>query len=370
MDTKSQKILEDSSVANNPSRSGRPSREEEKASLARYDSAALELFQADLAQAHIRGQWQNEVLRKSGNAGVWSDGSLAPKSGGQPFLWQWRLIKGFLEQSCLAVPESYTSRRSLMFNNPELARGTTNTINMGVQMIRPGEMAWAHRHSISALRFVISGDPNIFTVVDGVRCAMETGDLILTPQWRWHDHYNQTANPAIWLDVLDGPVMGAFNQVVFESYGERQQPILNYESDVAEDGRVLRFRFQDVVAALAAMPQEAVSAADGFVYEYRDPVTAQAPLPTLGCRMLRLAAGFSGENCRRSTSEIYHVVRGHGRAIIGDRVLEWGPGDCFALPNWSWRSIQNASSEEDALLFAAHDRPLIDMLGLYREARG
>ena len=42
--------------------------------------------------------------------------------------------------------------------NPGLAKGTTNTINMGIQMIRPGELAWAHRHSISAIRFVIDGD--------------------------------------------------------------------------------------------------------------------------------------------------------------------------------------------------------------------
>jgi hypothetical protein len=129
------------------------------------------------------------------------------------------------------VPESNTSRRSIMFNNPGLAKGTTNTINMGIQMIRPGELAWAHRHSISAIRFIISGDPGISTVVDGVRCAMETGDLILTPQWMWHDHLNQTAKPAIWLDVLDGPVIGMFNQIVFESFGEKQQPVSNATGD-------------------------------------------------------------------------------------------------------------------------------------------
>ncbi|HMS07841.1 MAG TPA: hypothetical protein PKD73_19060 [Burkholderiaceae bacterium] len=31
---------------------------------------------------------------------------------------------------------------------------------------------------------------------------MKQFDLILTPNWRWHDHGNPSNNPIIWLDGL------------------------------------------------------------------------------------------------------------------------------------------------------------------------
>ncbi len=333
-----------------------------------YSDADLDRFHERLARANMRGQWQNETVRKKGDGGgVWDNGSFSPKAGGEAHLWPWASVEEFLAESCDAVPESFTSRRSIMFNNPGLAKGTTNTINMGIQMIRPGELAWAHRHSISALRFVISGDTGIYTVVDGLRCPMETGDLVLTPQWMWHDHHNKTGKPAVWLDVLDGPVLGMFNQVLFESYGEKQQPERNVESNMSEDGRVMRFPWRDAEAALLRLPADALSERDGFVYDYHDPKTGASPLPTLGCRLHRLPPGFSGKSHRRSISAIYHVVCGEGTMVVGDKILAWKQGDCFVVPNWSWRRFENRSASSDAVLFSVHDTPLLERLGLYRE---
>lgn len=333
----------------------------------RYSDDDLNRFHGQLAQANMRGQWQNETVRKTGQGGVWDNGSFSPKAGGNGHLWPWTQVRRFLEESCDAVPESNTSRRSIMFNNPGLAKGTTNTINMGIQMIRPGELAWAHRHSISAIRFIISGDPGISTVVDGVRCAMETGDLILTPQWMWHDHLNQTAKPAIWLDVLDGPVIGMFNQIVFESYGEKQQPVSNATGDGADGGRILRYPWRDAETALMRLPQQALNPREGFIHDYVDPKTGATPLPTLGCRLHRLPEGFAGESHRRAFSAIYHVVRGEGETVIDDKTLSWKQGDCFVVPNWSWRRFENRSASSDAVLFSVHDTPLLERLGLYRE---
>jgi gentisate 1,2-dioxygenase len=58
--------------------------------------------------------------------------------------------------------------------------GTTHTLLMGIQMIKPGEIAWAHRHTLAAIRFVIKGDGKVYSVVDGEKCPMEPNDLILT----------------------------------------------------------------------------------------------------------------------------------------------------------------------------------------------
>ena len=332
-----------------------------------YTDEDMTRFHGQLAKANMRGQWQNEAVRSTGQTGVWDDRCFLPKAGGQGHLWPWSDVRPFLEESCVAVPESNTSRRAIMFNNPALAKGTTNTINMGIQMIQPGETAWAHRHSISAIRFIISGDPGISTVVDGVRCAMENGDLILTPQWMWHDHLNMTDKHAIWLDVLDGPVVGMFNQTVFESYGEKQQPIGNGASDGSDGGRVLRYSWREAEAALLRLPQQAMNAQDGFVHDYTDPKTKAPVLPTLGCRLNRLPAGFSGVKHRRAISAVYHVVRGEGEVVIDDKTLSWKQGDCFVVPNWSWRRFENRSASADAVLFSVHDTPLLTNLGLYRE---
>jgi 1-hydroxy-2-naphthoate dioxygenase len=332
-----------------------------------YTDDDLSRFHAQLAEAHMRGQWQNEIVRKTGQGGVWDNGSFSPKAGGAGHVWPWAKVRRFLDESCDAVPESHTSRRSIMFNNPGLAKGTTNTINMGIQMIRPGELAWTHRHSISAIRFVISGDPGICTVVDGVRCAMESGDLILTPQWMWHDHLNETNSPAVWLDVLDGPVLGMFNQIVFESYGEKQQPVRNVAGDGDGASMTLRYPWREAEAALMRLPAQALDARAGFILDYLDPRTGGHPLPTLGCRLHRLPPGFSGERHRRSISGVFHVVRGEGTTVIGDESLSWRQGDCFVVPNWSWRRFENRSATADAVLFSVHDTPLLERLGLFRE---
>ena len=337
------------------------------APTAGYSHEDLARFHESLGRANMRGQWQNESVRKANEGGVWEDGTFAPKSGGAGYVWPWQEVHRFLQQSCDAVPESSTSRRAIMFNNPGLAKGTTNTINMGIQMIRPGELAWAHRHSISALRFVISGDPGICTVVDGIRCAMETGDLILTPLWMWHDHLNKTDKPAIWLDVLDGPVINMFNQVTFESYGEKQQPVRNVAGDGSEGGVRLRYPWREAEAALLALPAASLSPRDGFVHDYLDAKTGRSPMPTLGCRLHRLPPGFTGENHRRTSSAIFHVVRGDGVIEIDGKPLRWTKGDSFVAPNWSVRRFENTSASADAVMFSVHDTPLLQNLGILRE---
>ena len=339
-------------------------------------------FHRALARSFMRGQWQNEASRQSGQGGVEeaTKGVYGPKPGGQPYLWPWSLVRGFLNQSREAVPKSFTSRRSLLFNNPGLAKGTTATINMGVQLIKPGELAWAHRHSIGALRFVIEGDRSLFTVVNGEKCAMEPNDLVLTPAWTWHDHHNPSAGEGIWLDVLDGPVVNALNQTFFETYGEEQQPLANSagagltmlaapENVLPPPGQGARMHFpwREVEARLREAVRGPGSPYDGVVLEYSDPETGGPALPSLSCQAQMLRPGEKTRSHRHTSSAVYHVVRGHGRTIVGDTVLEWGPRDCFAIPNWAWHEHANLSDTSDAVLFSVNDIPLLRFLGLYRE---
>ena len=82
----------------------------------------------------------------------------------------------------------------------------------------------AHRHTPSAIRFVMTGS-GVYTTVDGDACEMEPGDLILTPNWMWHDHNNYGDEPMVWFDGLDLPLMVNLESIFFENHPDVQQPV-------------------------------------------------------------------------------------------------------------------------------------------------
>src|SRR5579875_1884592 len=94
---------------------------------ARNLSVDRDHFHRLLSQAFLRGQWQNETAKAAGETGrpTVEAGLVGPKPGGEPHLWQWSAVRNFLETSCEIVPEAFTARRSILFNNPGLAKGTT-----------------------------------------------------------------------------------------------------------------------------------------------------------------------------------------------------------------------------------------------------
>src|SRR6266540_4830884 len=97
-----------------------------------------------------------------------------PRPRGDAYLWPWKMVYDKLIEACDVLEESFTARRSVLFGNPGLNdNATTHTLLMGIQMIKPGEIAWAHRHTLAAIRFVIKGDGKVYTVVDGEKCPME-----------------------------------------------------------------------------------------------------------------------------------------------------------------------------------------------------
>ena len=138
----------------------------------------LSVLNQRMKDANLRGQWTGTMP---------SDG---PTPSGIPFIWHYDDVLAYAYEACEALPESEHARRSLMFCNPELARDVTHTIGAGIQLIQAGEIAWPHKHSASALRFVIDGDPDMVTVVDRIEYPMEKYDLILTPNMCWHGHHN------------------------------------------------------------------------------------------------------------------------------------------------------------------------------------
>jgi len=335
----------------------------------------VEEFDAELARAYMRGQWQYDEMLTRVIGG--------PKPAGIPYIWKWSDVYGRLVEACEVIPESYTARRNISFMNPGLERGgTTHTMVMGMQMIRPGEIAWAHRHTIAALRFVVRGHPAAYTAVDGEPCPMEDYDLILTPQWTWHDHVNPTEEPVIWVDVLDLGFVLALNVPFYETYGEERQPERSSPGEFVQKRAGIvrpiwerpkrehfpfRYPWREVEPLLREFADQAGSPYDGVVLEYVNPITGGSAMPTLSCWIQWLRPGEETKAHRHTSSAVYFVVRGEGTTIVGDQELEWEQHDCFVIPNWMWHQHRNRSREREAILFSVHDIPILRTFGLYRE---
>jgi 1-hydroxy-2-naphthoate dioxygenase len=319
----------------------------------------LRVFDAKLATHSMRGQWTAEPLLHASIGG--------PQPAGKPYLWAWPMVEKLLAEAGTALPESMEARRSLLFNNPGLPNPTaTLTMNMGIQQILPGETAWAHRHSIAALRFVVEGAPGAKTVVDGEACPMEDFDLILTPTWTWHDHHNQSQKPVTWVDVLDIPLLRMLNQVFYQPFGEIAQPEKKWDGAQGTPTS-MRYPWREIEPQLKALLDQDESAHDGVVFEYTNPATGGSILPTLSASVQWLKPGQKTKPHRHTANAVYFVMRGEGRTVVGTETLTWKARDCFVVPNWSWHAHENLSADGEALLFSVTDAPILKALGLYRE---
>src|SRR5262244_3976384 len=140
-------------------------------------------------------------------------------------MWPWSTLEPIITQSTEAVPVG-DERRALQLFNPGLGGrwATTNNLIAAVQVLLPGEVARAHRHTPTAIRFIIEGT-GAYTSVDGERVYMAPGDLILTPSWAWHDHGNETDRPVVWMDGLDVPLVQFLNAMFFQMYDVPQVPL-------------------------------------------------------------------------------------------------------------------------------------------------
>ena len=336
----------------------------------------LQQFDEELKQQHISGQWLC--------AGLLTQSIGGPKPRGEALIWPWKTVHEKLLEACDVLEESFTARRSLLFNNPGLPMGgTTHTLLMGIQMIKPGEIAWAHRHTLSAIRFVVKGDGKIFTVVDGEKCPMEPNDLILTPQWTWHDHQNPTSESAVWVDVLDVPFLLGLNQPFYEPYpGEKVQAVREKLSEhlqqragwvrpawenTQQQNLPVRYRWKDIEPQLRAFSDNPGSLYDGVALEYVNPMTGGPTLATLSCWIQMLRPGEHTKKHRHTSSAVYFVVGGEGTTIVGDKTMYWTRHDSFAVPNWAWHEHVNRSNTEAAILFSVNDTPIIRAFNLYRE---
>lgn len=299
-------------------------------------------------------------------------------------MWPWSVTEAIAEESARAVPVG-DERRALQLFNPGLGGrwATTNNLIAAVQILLPGEVARAHRHTPTAIRFIIEGS-GAYTAVDGERVYMSPGDLILTPSWAWHDHGNETRERVIWMDGLDIPLVASLEAMFFQFYSATQVPASRppdtsqrvfghahimpaWVKEKAQSSPLLLYRWEDAWRALGALRDQQGDAHDGILLEYRHPQTGGPVLPTMSCMIQLLRPEEHTRAHRHTGSAVYHVVRGEGFTVIDGRRFDWRRGDILAIPPWALHEHGNASKSADAVLFSIQDTPVLQALGLHYE---
>ena len=248
-----------------------------------------------------------------------------------------------------------------------------------MQLILPGETAPNHRHTPSAIRFVVEGS-GAFTLVNGEKCPMQKGDLILTPSGLWHEHGHEGSEPVVWLDALDlpliysieasyaieGPKHETETELDASQTRYRRGGLIPYASLNQHRARypLLRYPWVEVKESLLALANDTV-AEEPIQLAYVNPENGMECLPTLGFSALMLRPAEELHPQSRSASQVLHVVEGRGQAVVDESVLEWADADTFAVPTHAKITLTNSSPIEPAFLFIIDDAPLQRKLGFY-----
>ena len=308
-----------------------------------------------------------------------------PSTAAQPWHWGYAAAREFLMRAGGMISAEQAERRVLILENPGLpgSSAITNSLYAGLQLILPGEVAPCHRHTQSALRFVMEGE-GAHTAVDGERAVMRPFDLVLTPNWQWHDHGNDSASPMIWLDGLDIPTVRFYAASFAERMGG-EHPITAAPGDTAmRYGRNLRpfggsaaarrpqaqplfhYPYAEWRESLALMARaEAPDRALGHALEFRNPADGGPVMPTISAHARLLPRGFTTRPRRATDGAVFVVVEGQGRALVDGTAHALAPRDLLVLPGWAELVLE---ADTELVLFAYSDRAAQEKLGLFREA--
>jgi gentisate 1,2-dioxygenase len=308
-----------------------------------------------------------------------------PKSPAVVHRWTYDAIRTYLMRAGDLISAEQAERRVLILENPGL-RGQSAivpSLYAGLQLIMPGEIAPAHRHSQCALRFVLEGE-DAFTAVDGEKAVMRPFDLVLTPGWQWHDHGNPTDKPMIWLDGLDIPTVRHFDASFAEgsqvkaqaelvnpgttraTYGHNMRPFRGSSADRRPRHQPLfHYPYADWRAALAEMAGSAeIDPHLGHALEFLNPADGGSVMPTISAHVRLLPAGFETRPRRTTDGTTFVVVEGEGVASIEGRDIMLSPRDIIAVPSWNELRI---AATKDLVLFGFSDKAAQEKLNLYRE---
>jgi gentisate 1,2-dioxygenase len=270
-----------------------------------------------------------------------------------PAHWSYVEAKAGMQAAARVVTAEMAERRTFGLRNPIPNNdfATVRTLIAAYQTLLPGETARSHRHTPHALRVLLEAR-GTYSIVDGERTPMESGDIVLTPAWSWHGHGHEGSEQVYWLDALDIPLTRLLEPMFYEEHPKGLEPV---QTTTAVSP--MRFAWQDTVSALHRAPMDPA----GHVGQVVD---LPAPsMPTMTIKAYGWPAGWHGRPYRHVANTIYVVMQGRGHSTIGDRTFEWEFGDAMAAPAWS-RLQHHAAA--DAIVCAISDEHLMRWARYYR----
>jgi gentisate 1,2-dioxygenase len=311
--------------------------------------------------------------------GSWARGSApAPRKGNAAVHYGWDAIRsGLLESGKLVNigSDGQTGMRSV--TGVEARRFP---VYMNTQVLMPGERTEAHRNLRTETRLVVEAHPGAVFVCESEGYPMERGDVVVSPPWTYHDHFNQASEPVIFVDGYDNGWNPNVNVNEKLPNGELYETITKPEGYSAgtyghvrtiSEGRPfplppMRYPWSETQKRLASLrdSEGAVDPYDGLLLMLTSPVDGGPTLPTMAWQVQLLAPRQTTLDHRHNSTSFYHVFEGEGITVIDGERLEWHKGDIFGVPPWTWHRHENTFSG-DTLLFSVDDWPAMKALGFY-----
>jgi len=315
--------------------------------------------------AHVQPLWENTSAHN------------AHKHAERAHVWKWSVMRPLILEAINLKSLAAIERRVLTLTPPDREGHTTTNLTTALQILMPGETARPHRHSMNALRFVLDGS-GAATIVNGRNCAMEEGDLVITPAMTWHEHVHHGSGPIVWLDALDVPLHRYLGTDLFEpgpaididkGADDAAFAAPNVVPDLAEPGPAYSPVFRYPWAATAQAVRSAPPGRDGARrVRYVNPMTGGPVMTLLDCYLSEIEAQAPTVPYRTTSNAVCVVVEGRGASQVGDDTLSWGPKDIISLPHGNW--ISHRAEGGTALLFTVTDREVLRRLDLLTEEYG
>ena len=298
----------------------------------------------------------------------------------QATCWPYQGLRPLLLKAGELTPMEKAERRVLVLANPGHGlekMQASSTIYLGMQLLMPGEWAPAHRHTPNAVRMVVEGD-GAYTTVDGEKCPMQRGDLILTPTGLWHEHGHDGDKPVVWLDVLDLPMI-YYMETSYVQEGKRQTVTSTEAERAYQQGGVapsplfkrsgkafpmLRYPWVDVRAALEALAK-AQPDIEAVQVTYVNPETGADCQKILGFSALMLRAGETLKLPAPSTAMVFHTIEGGVKVSSDSATFTLAEADTCCIPGYTPITLSNKQSSQASFVFIADDAPLQKKLGVY-----
>ena len=307
-----------------------------------------------------------------------------PAPVGVAHQWRYAEVRPYVLESAQHISAREAERRVLILENPGL-RGSsriTNSLYAGLQLIMPGEVAPAHRHTQSALRFIVEGS-GAYTAVDGEKTIMQPGDFVITPSWTWHHHGHEATGPMVWLDGLDIPIVALFNSTFREDHAAEEAAITRPIGDAMArygsgllpidhrarslNSPIFSYPYARTREALHALTRAGAPDAHlGHLMRYVNPLDGGWAMPTMATMIRLLPAGFATQSYRSSDSVVFIAVEGSGQIRVGEQRFDLAPHDVVVVPGWLAYTLH---ATDDLVLFSYSDRVAQEKLGFFRDQR-